>query len=150
MELTEDEHKQVLSLGRKKYTPHQISEELCLPLSAVYEPLRKANLVKKHEDITNEAIEILRHDNLDVAEKLGRVTSRAADKALEMVNSVESADELSTLIKVTEVIARVRGMIPKEAQTNIQVNNIIGFEFVSIEGQENLVQTETIDTEIVN
>lgn len=136
--------KEIISLAKKKYTPKEISEKLDLPVAAIFPTLRDKKLMHGHEDITKEAIEVLRHDNMEVAEKIGMLTAKTMDKATQMIDAVETPDELLTIVKVADMVAKIRGMIPKEAQTNIQVNNIIGFEFVSIAGQEDLVQIEDI------
>lgn len=145
MELTAEETRQVVDLARKNYTPSEISQELSLPIAAIFPTLREKKLMASHEDITKEAINALRQDNMDVAIKIGALTARTMDKAMELVSKADSPEELHTVVKVAEVVARIRGMIPKEAQTNVQINNIIGFEFVSIAGQEDLVQIDYQD-----
>lgn len=147
MELTSEQNKEIIKLARAYHTPKEISEKMKLPVSVIYKPLRDAKLIKSQKDINEEAIEILRSDNMEVAYKIGLVTSKAIDKALELVYSSEDVESLQGIVKVTEMVAKVRGMIPKEAQTNIQVNNIIGFEFVAIDNANELVQTEIINIE---
>ena len=90
------------------------------------------------------AIESLRSGNTKLAGIIKDATMNAVVKATELIGESDNARDLKNCIDVIESATKIVGLSPKEAQTNIQINAINGFEFVEIDA-EDIKQLQTIE-----
>lgn len=77
--------------------------------------------------------EILQSGNLELAQNLKRLIHSVVDKANDMVDNAERADELYTAIKIAEVAGKITGIVREKQTINMQINQISGFTFIEID-----------------
>jgi len=87
-------------------------------------------------DENEKAIEELRSGNTKLASLIKDATMSAVKKASEMIACADNSKSLKDSISVIESAAKIVGLSPKEAQTNIQINAINGFEFIEMDVDE--------------
>ena len=87
------------------------------------------------------AIESLRSGNTKLAGIIKDATMNAVVKATELINESDNARDLKNCIDVIESATKIVGLSPKEAQTNIQINAISGFEFIEVD-EDDIVQIQ--------
>jgi hypothetical protein len=82
------------------------------------------------------AIDNLRSGNVKLSTLIKDATYTAVERAVEFINNAEDSKSLKQSIDVIESAAKIVGLSPKEAQTNIQINAINGFEFIEMSTED--------------
>ena len=129
-------HKEMVNMAKKDVAPKIIAKELGINAQVVVSELMKADALRPHEEVTEAAITLLRSNNMELGGLISDTLITSMRKARDLSKDVKTPKELLDNMRVVELAARVAGMIPKENQTNVQVNNIVGFEFIEINGDE--------------
>ena len=136
---------EMINMSKNGVGPKLIAKELGINPQVVVSELLKADALRPHEELTEAAITLLRSNNMELGGLISDTLITSVRKARELSQEVKTPKELLDNMRVVELAARVAGMLPKESQTNVQVNNIIGFEFVEVTGDE----TCTIQKDVI-
>jgi len=82
------------------------------------------------EDNQQQAIELLRSGNMELASKLKTLVHKVIDKANSLVDETDNVQDLMTLMRTAEIASKSMGLAPTESVSNVQINAISGFIYV--------------------
>ncbi len=94
---------------------------------------------------TEDAITLLRSDNMEIAAKLKLLVKTTINKSITMAQEAETLTDMYTAIRVAELAGKVVGVVTADTITNVNVNAVTGFTFLPIEDVKPIEQVTTIE-----
>ena len=93
------------------------------------------------------AIDNLRSGNYQLSELMKDTVHNALVKNKQLLEDAEDVDEVLSAIKVVETAGKITGLSPKETQTNISLNAVVGFDFIEVNADDLLQLSQEDDFE---
>ena len=96
------------------------------------------------------AIENLREGNFNLSNVVKNAVNLTVNKTTELIGTTDDINELLTAIKVIETSCKIVNLTPREAQVNVQINAISGFDYIELDEEDiiQITQEEVFDGEI--
>lgn len=139
--------KKWLDLG---YSYRESAEKSGITVGALVTHVKRNGLVPARNETLEDALDVFSQGKVQLADKIVTLTNKAVKRAIELVDDADNIGDVKNAILIAETVARMHSLVPKETQVNVQVNAVVGFEFVPVAGTGDTTQKQVVDVDIVS